>query len=227
MAKANKKIRGAINWLMELDQKKKENTLEHLKLNALFRLNDERLENIKVIREYVADLIFDGTGEDEIAGKLEKLGLDQETSIELVSNINTFMVRYNESAVVSSLDISRFTNVIDFIINNVFIYNEYDYIPYNEFVEMFDFKNSNEATTTLRFINSHILMVAGRKVSIDTLRKILVKQYELSVEQTNIFIEKITENIVDIRQAYILDEIMRIKTKLDENIQDLNEDIEV
>ncbi len=217
MKKNSKKFKDIIKWLNELNDDNREYVLECLAYDRIFELENEELENTKSLINYSMDLFIENEDIDKIKEKLILSGLEESVSIQILDYIEYTGTLINDSKFVQKSEIKQLESIIDFIINKLFLYEEYNLYPFKRFAKMHNFDNTNDAKTIYRFLHQHISYVVSRELSPNTLYKILTKSYDIPNELSELIIKKIKENQDEMEKAYVILKTKEIYSKLEED----------
>lgn len=220
MKDINKDVRDMIVWFNKLDEKNKEKILKHVEINSIFKLQDDELEHIKVFINYAIQASMLQEDKDDVVEKLYKAGLEKESTRKLLHSIDRYSNIINDSKLIIKIESDRFEKLVKFIIDKVIIYREFSYIPFSEFVEEFNFHNKKEASDVLRYIHYNISLISSRKISLDTSKKMLTRQYDIPEEICDIFYKEVNDSITELREAYLfqnLDNIGTMMKKMSDN----------
>lgn len=210
----NDRLKDMVVWFNRLEINDKNLILRYVKINSLFKLEENDIDHIKILRDFVVGRINHQEDKNIISETLTEMGLEKEDVNSLVLSIERYIDVVNDSKSISMMEPDKFRRLIDFIINNVILYKEFNHIPFSEFVGKFNFADTNEAKTVLRYIRQNILLVSSRKIGLETSRKMLMRQYDIPEELCNIFYIGVEENIVELREAFLLQRIDNLNEML-------------
>lgn len=214
MANINNSIKNMILWFNKLEENKKVEILNYVEINSIFKLQDEELTHIKVFREYVRELIMQQDDKIIIMERLTKSGFEEDSARKLLYATDKYINITNDSKSIINMEPSRFEELIKFIISKVILYREFNYIPFNKFVEEFNFINKKEANEALRYIHHNIILIVSRKISLETSKEMLTRQYDIPEEMVDIFYKGVNDNIKELREAYLFQRLNEVGTML-------------
>lgn len=194
-------------------------------LNALLvDLDQNHLDLFTKLRDAIIELIDQDTTKDEdVVDILSKYGLETSLSRGLYDYCQSIRSPLKDSEAIQTISPDTFESVVKFVVNKIFLYNDYNDYFINSLESMLNLKNVRQTKQLVRFIHFYVNSVSSRTISPDMLKLKLQSEIGIPENLCNIFYNCITEHIEDLHQAYLLSQINSVDTKLD-NLYKLFED---
>lgn len=220
MKKNKKGLKLSIKWLNELPEGKKGIVYDFIEKDCIFGLDDDDYSELKDLRNFVIDIIIDNSSEKDTINKLILAGLDEEVAKKLYDHCNILAIPLKNSKTVNKLALDQLKDISKFVINKVFIYEEFHLYPFEYFAKTYNFNNIDEAKDVVNFLFNMYSRVIVREISPDTLRIILEKQYELPVEKINIIVDNLANSINEMQMSFLVNTLYKLTDLL--NSEDLD-----
>lgn len=184
------------------------------KSQDLSLINEENRSNLLQLVTSVVNVIVEKNDDREIIIKfLLDCGLDRIIVNALYSFCRPLAMPNLDAKLVAGMNKENVRKIADFIINKVIIYKDYKLIPFNHFVELTGINDNEKANRILRFIKNLYTDVSGRKYSLSMLDNKLNLEYKLPSELTEVIVDLIKQNLVELQQAYMLDQMNKLLNK--------------
>ncbi|MDF9408554.1 hypothetical protein L7E55_09310 [Pelotomaculum isophthalicicum JI] len=204
-------------WFNELEHAKQKEILNYIddNIDIFYELNkDEQNLFEELVNEITQIIIYEMDDKDLIIEKLLKYGFEKIPANYLYDYCKPIAGPYIDSKTVNTMSSEQLDVVMEFVINNIILYENYKSIPFNVYKEKGGFENHEKAGNVLRFINSIISFVCNRELSLSMIEEKLLNEFEISKELSDVIIEKINKYLNEMQQAYLLTKINLLLTKL-------------
>jgi len=207
----------------KLDDKQKDEFMKHISFMAFFP-EKEIFYKFKALCKEIVKLISEGHEKDIILHKLTVAGMEEEVGNIFFKYCSSILNPLRECQIINSLELDGLKNIMNFIINKMFIYREYMHYPFSTIVTTGNFRNKAEAQKVLRFLHKTVFQVARRDISPDTLKLILLNDYDLSPNSVDIITDLLKSHASELHQAQLFYTIDEVDDKLEELLEDEDED---
>ncbi|HZK83075.1 MAG TPA: hypothetical protein VFC58_00050 [Desulfosporosinus sp.] len=208
-----------IKWFNQVEDNHRDDLMRHINSIAFFPEKDI-FNKFKELRNEIVNLIATGQEKDTILQKLTVGGMEEGTGNVLFKYCSSLLNPVRDCQMINSLELDGLKNVMDFIINKMFIYREYGLYPFNTLVKAGNFRNKTEAHKVLRFLHKIIYQVATREISPDTFKIILLNVYDLSPDSVEIISNLLKTNANELHQAQLFYIMDQVQDKLEEEEQE-------
>lgn len=173
-------------------------------------LTDGELREFENILNVLAKYAADFENAKSFAEALIAYGFER-TAAETCAEVAVRMAKpYRDARTVKSLSINNLKASLDFVINRVFLYRDYRYIPIERFLALCNIDEKEQGLAILRFLKAQVVAVIAREKSPEQLREALVSEYGLTEEQANVIVDMTREHLSDLREAYLIQQITDI-----------------
>ena len=208
-------IKFHVNWFYSLEHHKQIKIIDFInnKVEDLSELSNEDKKMFESFINTIKELIIDEAEDIDIVSKLIEFGFDKITAKSLYEFCKIFVMPYVDAKIVSNMRTEQLDSAIKFIINNIILYKNFDYIPFSVFVQEGDFESTEQAKRVLRFISSFIEDVCNRDISPKFLAEKIHTEYKIPSLLNEIIISNIENNLREMQQAHLLLKVNELLSK--------------
>lgn len=210
------KFKSVINWYNELEDKKRNRILNLIQVDGIFRLDDNEIEMIKGMFQFVCKEIENGIDEEKIINKLLKNGIEKDDAEIFVEYASVNKGEMTASELINNMSIDKYNKILCFVVNKIHLYREINFIPFEEFIEECDFKNEIEAKIVLKLLNTYINRIIERDMTIENIVDKLTKVNNVNQDYISLFKSIITENLNELRMASLMFKLTKVEAYIDE-----------
>jgi hypothetical protein len=137
----------------------------------------------------------------------------------------------SDAQFVKQLSAESLNALLNFMIHQVFIYKDFNNYFSNSTRSLTGFNKTKNSVECMRFAYHHILLVADRTTSPETLKLLLKLDFDLPEKLAEMFYVAILENAKDLHLAYLLNQVNGLSEQVEKisaifEELDENEDIE-
>lgn len=204
-------------WYKSLEHQKQLLILDVLnkkKPNLLNNFTTDELDRLSTALSRVPKFIAETVDNDEGITLFKKCGFDDLMAKSLIEFGQEDSAFYRDVKLVKSLNSKQLKETVDFIIEKMFLYEDYSEIPFKNFVTITGLSDSDNSRSVLSVLQSIIESVANRKNSPEILKKSMEDEYGFSLQQSDVVISSIKKHLSELQQAYLLQQINEITLKL-------------
>lgn len=204
-------------WYNSLENNKQVAILGYLKNRTVDdSLTKEDLLYLNKLVVLLPKVFTEMKNEEQILSFFSECGLEQIVSKSMLDFAKKVETPFRDAKVLKSLSTKNLKNVVNFVIEKIYIYEDFLVTPLEEYLEICGISDEEEARSALRFIKNQINSVLRKRYSPKVLESILKSDYEFEEEQVKIIIELIRENLQTMEQSYSIRQLNSILSKLSE-----------
>ncbi|WP_366924784.1 hypothetical protein MFMK1_001784 [Metallumcola ferriviriculae] len=218
-------LENVVEWFYNLSENKRDDILDVLNHGSIISLDSETQKMLKKLRDKVIHQIRELEEKKKVLKYLTGSGVKKDEAKVIYKYCRSVKPQLEDSIAIKKMNSDAFYDVVEFIINKVFVYKEYKYYPFNELVRLGDFQKTDEAGQSLRFLFNMISLVCKREVRPSTLEQILIKDFDLSQELADIVTESVQVNLDEIQKTYLVSTIDELNQKV-ECIESMLDDLD-
>ncbi|PTX14792.1 hypothetical protein SAMN04488598_1434 [Halanaerobium congolense] len=208
-------LKSNVEWFNNLDEDKKWYSLRYLfrKENHTELTKQERnkLNNLEVETKHLIDK---GKDKNQVLKKLVSLGLNRKTANKLYNNALNHRSYIADVRLINLIDDDLFDDFISFLFDDYYLIGRYEYVYIRPFTNLDKFPKTEHANRISNVVQRELIMILKRCYLISTLKSKLLNEFQLSTGKTEIFINKIKNNIDELEKAYIIKSLMAVELKL-------------
>ncbi|GAB4259414.1 hypothetical protein [Thermincola ferriacetica] len=204
------------NWYKKLEHNKQLSVLDLLnrKEPDLSDFTPEELNELSSMFKLLPKLIAEIGDESKIISFFYKCGLDDLISKSLYDFGLRNSKPYIAAKIIKKLKNDTLSLIVNFVIEKMVLYEDYSETPFNDFLKTTGLKKAADLRAIITFVRYFIDLAASRKNSPIVLNKLLRMEYGLNEEHANIITEEINRNLTELHQAYMMEKINEIASKL-------------
>jgi hypothetical protein len=204
-------------WFNNLAYLKQRDIIDYMgdNIDDFLEINTDEQKLFEELVDVVKNLTINEMDRgDKIIETLLGYGFEKITANCLLNFCRGVAAPYIDSKIINSMNPAQLEAVIEFIINNVVLYENYKHMPFKVFMKTGNFENRETAQRVLRFIKRIIDNVCNRDLSPQVLEQELINEYNIEKELNDIIIDNINHSLGDMQQAYLLTKVNRLLLKL-------------
>jgi len=197
-------------WFNGLDYHLRKNIFDFIKNDSgeLAKMGDGDIDNFKsLVNEVVQFIVSAPHNKDVVIERLCQGGFDDMSAEAFYEFCKAASRPQKDAIVVRKMGVSQLNDIIEFIIDNIILYKNYKFIPFEEFVSIGHFSSREEAQGALRFLKNFILQVCARELSPSLVVKILVDQFNMSKDACDVVASSLEKKRDELHQAFLLSKI--------------------
>lgn len=226
-------LKKSIEKFNGLDQTKQNyiiKSIEHGRLVILNNFNNiltlDDISIFKEIKNCIVKTITEVGEKNLVIKKIKLAGLEEKYSLIFYEYCNNLVRPIADSNIIKMIDNNDLKEIIDFIIQKMFFYQDYkEYYP-EYLINKTNFNNRAQIIKVLRFLYHIIFMVSSRQNSPEVVKARMLEELEFPEERLDIIFSSIKENINELHHAYLIMEFDSISSKIskiESFFDDLNE----
>ncbi|MFW6008670.1 MAG: hypothetical protein ACOCP8_05320 [archaeon] len=211
------KIKNNIDWFNNLEENKREYSLDYLlgKEVSYKNLSHQDRKRVSDLQEEVKLLIDKCNEKEEVLNTLISLGFEQKTAKIVYDNAMNYNFYIADVKLINLIDDELFSELISYLFDKFLLRGIYDNISTDSFSGLNKFEKTDHARIILEVIKIEILNILARNNSIKELKAKLIWGLQFDKSKVNILIKKIEDNKADLESAFITKTLISIEEKTD------------